>query len=486
VPSTRRTKIVATIGPACDSPEALDALVGAGMDCARVSLAHGPLEEAISRINAVRDAGARAGRVVGVLADLPGPKIRVSPFAEGGVLLGDGTVVEIVVADGSQSSATRIGVELDELLDGLAIGDRIALGDGAVQLVITDMDAKAASARVMTGGWVQGRPGIALPTGRFNLRAPTPYDLEVLGGLCAAGVDLVAISFVRDPSDIESVARAVAMASDGERPLVVAKIETEDAVDHLDEIIGTADAVMVARGDLGIRLPVEDVPHLQRRIVTTSVAYGRPVIIATQMLESMVRSTVPTRAEVSDVTSAVRSGSSAVMLSGETAVGAHPAIAVETMARIARRAEESFDNEAWGKRLGRLQSSAMVDSSPQLKVLAAVSAAAWRATLDADATAIIACTRSGATARAISRFRPATPVLAATPSVRAAAQLSVSWGVEPLLIVEQPTTDEVVATVVDAAAKAGYVRPGDIVAVAVGSAGRQRPVTDTVRLVVVA
>jgi pyruvate kinase len=463
----------------------LNALVAAGMDCARISVAHGPLEEALDRIAAVRAAAERAGRIIGILADLPGPKVRASAFPEGGVHLVDGSTIELVVADGAGSNATRIGVELDELLDGLSTGDHIALGDGAVQLHVTRREAKAAYALVTSGGWVQGRPGVALPSGRFSLRAPTERDLELLAGLCAADVDLVAVSFVRDRTDIEAVSSAITLGSDGARPLIVAKIETEDAVEQLDEVIAAADAVMVARGDLGIRLPVEDVPHLQRRIIQTAVSYGRPVITATQMLESMVRSPIPTRAEVSDVTTAVASGTSAVMLSGETAVGAHPATAVATMARIAQRAEAEFDNEAWGKALGRLQSAAMAGVDPQLRILAAVSAAAWRATLDADATAIIACTRSGATARAITRFRPAVPVLAATPSVRAAAQLSLSWGVEPMLIVEQSTTDEVVETVVNAAKVGGHVKTGDVVAIAVGSAGRQRPVTDTVRLVIV-
>jgi pyruvate kinase len=486
VPAPRHTKIVATIGPASDTPDVLDSLIAAGMDCARISVAHGPLEEALRRIDAVRAAADRAGRINGVLADLPGPKVRVSAFPDGGVHLADGSTVELVVADGAGSTENRIGVELDELLDGLTAGDHIALGDGAVQLDVTRRTPKGAYALVTSGGWVQGRPGVALPSGRFSLRAPTARDLELISGLCAADVDMVAVSFVRDRTDIEAVAQAITPGRDGARPLIVAKIETEDAVEHLDEIIAAADAVMVARGDLGIRLPVEDVPHLQRRIIQTAVSYGRPVITATQMLESMVRSPIPTRAEVADVTTAVLSGTSAVMLSGETAVGAHPAAAVETMARIARRAEAEFDNEAWGKALGRLQSAAMADVSPQLRIVAAVSAAAWRATLDADATAIIACTRSGATARAVTRFRPAVPVLAATPSVRSAAQLSLSWGVVPLLIVEQPTVDEVVETVIRAAKAGGHVSVGDVVAIMVGSAGRQRPLTDKVRLVVVA
>jgi pyruvate kinase len=240
---------------------------------------------------------------------------------------------------------------------------------------------------------------------------------------------------------------------------------------------------MVARGDLGIHCAIEDVPHFQKRVIHSGVAYGRPVITATQMLESMVRAPVPTRAEVTDVTNAVYDGTSAVMLSGETAVGAYPVEAVRMMARITERAERDFPYEAWGKDLGRQQSADPSGVGPAVRITNAISAAASRAVVDAEVSVIIACTDSGATARSISRYRPAAPIVAATPNERTMRHLTMSWGVTPVLVETRPTTDETVWVSVEAAAKRGLVRPGDLVAVLAGSPADPRPTTDTLRLV---
>jgi len=347
---TRRTKIVATIGPASDRPEVMAALIDAGMDMARFSLSHGPLEHTLARIAEFRDVARASGRFVGVLADLPGPKVRAAEFTGDGALLVEGALVEIVPAAPEDSSdLRRIAVDHPASLLAIEAGDRVALGDGAIQLVVEDADHDGARARVATGGWVQGRPGVLLPPGRSAVSSPTAEDLRLLEAVSDAGVDAVAVSFVRSAGDIEA-ARAV-------RPdaTLIAKIETAEAVDALPEIIAAADGVMVARGDLGLRCALEDVPHHQKRIIRTGVSYARPVITATQMLESMVRSPVPTRAEVSDIANAVFDGTSALMLSAETAIGHDPLAAVTTMARIAERAERDFDHHDWGRRLDRLQ-----------------------------------------------------------------------------------------------------------------------------------
>ena len=468
---TRRTKIVATIGPATESPGALDALIAAGMDMARVSLSHRNLAEALDLLSQLRAAGVRAGRHVGVLADLPGPKVRAAEFSEEGARLDEGATVDLVPAvdAGAASSATRIAIDHPDLLSELDPGDRVALGDGAIQLVVEIVSADRAAARVIAGGWVQGRPGVVLPPGRSSVSSPTPEDLELLAALVDAGVDAVAVSFVRSGRDMEAARRV--------RPdaMLVAKIETAEAVEALPEIIAASDGVMVARGDLGLRCALEDVPHHQKKIIRTGVAFGRPVITATQMLESMLRSPIPTRAEVTDIANAVFDGTSALMLSAETAIGQHPIAAVQTMARIAARAEREFDHEGWGRQLGRLQTGD--------NVTAAVSAAAWRAATDADVTAIIACTNSGATARAISRFRPTMPVLAATPSERTARQLSVAWGITPLVTDRHGSTDDIVWFAVKAAVEADLVHLDDLVAVLVGSPVDPDPSTDTLRLV---
>jgi pyruvate kinase len=475
----RRTKIVATVGPASDRPEILRAMIAAGMDMARLSLSHGPVAETLSRIRRVREAADAEGRIVGVLADLPGPKIRAGAFPEGGVHLVEGAHVELVPGTSDEASGEhRVAVDHPGLVEGLRPGDVVVLGDGAIQLVVEQLEGDRATAVVRAGGWVQGRPGVSPPAGRVQLSSPTPEDIALLESL-SGEVDAVAVSFVRGVADVHRARQAVPVGN----PMIVAKIETQEAVDAIEEIIGGADGVMVARGDLGIRCAPEDVPHYQKQIIRTGVAYGRPVITATQMLESMVRAPTPTRAEVSDVANAVFDGTSAVMLSGETAIGQHPVAAVRTMARIARRAEQDFDYQGWGRSLGRQLTAGAGEAQGHDRITAAVSAAAWRAAVDAEAVAIIACTNSGTTARAISRFRPTMPIVAATPSMATARQLSVAWGITPMLSGRHGTTDDIVWFAVEAAVRSGMVRQGDVLAVLVGSPSDLDPATDTLRLV---
>jgi pyruvate kinase len=265
--------------------------------------------------------------------------------------------------------------------------------------------------------------------------------------------------------------------------MIVAKIEMQSAVDDIERIVAESDGVMVARGDLGVRCALEDVPHYQKRIIRVGVAYGRPVITATQMLESMTHAPTPTRAEVSDVANAVFDGTSALMLSGETAIGSDPVNVVATMANIAERAERDFDYAGWGSRLGRLQTRTTQELEAHTRITAAISAAAWRAAAESDAAAIIACTNSGATARAISRFRPTAPILAATTSLTTARQLSVAWGIRPIVVDPQGSTDDIVWFAVKAASDLGMVQSGDVVAVLVGSPIEPEPTTDVLRLV---
>jgi pyruvate kinase len=474
----RRTKIVATVGPSCEDPAVLGRMVKAGMNMARLSLAHGPLEETLGRIDMVRRVAADAEATVGILADLPGPKIRAASFVDD-VRLVENALVELLPGDGTGTSdGRRISVDCPELVGSLLPGDRVALGDGGVELAVAEVDAARAVARVLTGGRLRGRPGVSFPSARFPMESPTPEDLRLFEAVCEAGVDAVAISFVRSAADVERVRRAAGPGA----PMLVAKIETQEAVDSLEDVIAVADGVMVARGDLGIRCALEDVPHYQKRIIRTGVAYGRPVITATQMLESMVQAPSPTRAEVSDVANAVFDGTSALMLSGETAIGHDPVGAVATMARIAARAEREFDYLTWGREVGQ-QVTATQGAPIHVRITAAISAAAWKAANDAGASAIIACTTSGATARAISRFRPVMPILGVTPLVRTARQLSAAWGITPVVIERQETPDDVVWFAVKAAVELGVVQPDDIVAILFGSPEKAHPITDVLRLV---
>jgi pyruvate kinase len=475
----RRTKIVATIGPASERPATLRAMVAAGMNTARLSLAHGPLEETLARIEVVRGVAAEEGATIGILADLPGPKVRAARFADG-ASLASGDEVDLVPAGPDDTSdGRRIAVDQPGLLAELQAGDRVALGDGGTELCVEKVLGDRAATRVLTGGVLKGSPGVALPTRRVALKTPTPDDLRLLAAVCEAGVDAVAVSFVRSAADIDEV-RA---AAGPDAPMLVAKIETQEAVDDLDHIIPASDGVMVARGDLGIRCALEDVPHYQKLIIRTGVAYGRPVITATQMLESMVSAPAPTRAEVSDVANAVFDGSSALLLSGETAVGHDPVGAVTTMARVATRAEREFDYMTWGRNLGRQQFAETRGAPAEIRITAAISAAAWRAASEAEAAAIVVCTSSGAGARAISRFRPTMPILAVTPSERTARQLSVAWGITPVVVPLQKTADDMVWFAIEAVVALGMVKTGDVVAVLVGTPADPQPTTDVLRLI---
>ena len=476
----RRTKIVATVGPASEDPTVLRAMIAAGMDMARLSLAHGPVADTVARIGRVRQAAEDEGRMVGVLVDLPGPKVRAASFPDDGVHLTEGDTIELVpVADGpAASDGRRIAVDDPDLVDHVSLGDTIALGDGGIQLLVTMVSAEKVVARILSGGPARGRPGVSYPGGTA-MATPTAHDLRLLETVCAADIDAVAVSFVRSAADIRRVRDAVGSGG----PMLIAKIETQEAVDALEDVISASDGVMVARGDLGVRCALEDVPHYQKLIIRTGVSYARPVITATQMLESMVSSPTPTRAEVSDVANAVFDGSSALMLSAETAVGHDPAAAVRAMARIAARAEREFNYELWGRNLG-LQLLSGSQGGPVLdRIGASISAAAWRAAIDSDAAAIIACTNSGATARAISRFRPRMPILAATPSLRTARQLSVAWGITPVVTERRGTTDDIVWFAIKAAVDLEIVKSDDVVAILAGSRQDPDSVTDVLRLV---
>jgi pyruvate kinase len=470
--TTRRTKIVATLGPASEQPDTLAAMVAAGMDVARVPLAHGTIDAAVERVRTLR----AVAPSVGVMADLPGPKPRTGPFDDLGAELVEGADVQLVAFDGHGSSATVISAD-EHVVAALKLGDRVALGDGGVALRVMERTGDHVTAKVISGGLVRGRPGIAVPGQPSTQPSLTPEDRDRLAAMLDVGVDAVAVSFVRSAEDIEAVR---ALTGPG-GPLLVAKIETAEAVGDLDRIVAAADAVMVARGDLGVRLPIEDVPHIQKRIIRTGVRYGRPVITATQMLESMITAASPTRAEVADIANAVLDGTSAVMLSGETAIGEHPVGVIATMARIALRAEREFDYRSWGADLAPQEVSGGPGSPAALT--AATTAAAWRATRDQQVALIIACTRSGATARAISRFRPDVPIVAATPSGETARQLSLSWGVTALTVGESRSTDDIVWFAVQAVVRAGHASPGDVAVVLAGSPTEPEPATDTLRLV---
>jgi pyruvate kinase len=469
----RRTKIVATLGPASGSPEVVASLLDAGMDVVRLGLAHGTPTEHLTAIELVRALAQGRGRQVGVLADLPGPKVRTGAFPEGGAFLAEGDEITLAAGEGS-SNSERIVVDEERLTDIVTPGATIVLGDGTVALEIAAVEGAVVRARVESGGRLQGRPGAHLPSDRWLPPVPTVDDLHLIEAV-ARHADWVAVSFVRTPEELDTVRDA--LGPDG--PRLMAKIETRAAVEHLDNLLAVADGVMVARGDLGIDFPIEDVPHLQKRIIRACAARGLPVITATQMLESMVTAPTPTRAEATDVANAVVDGTDALMLSAETAIGHDPALTVATMARIAARAEQFDDLHPSLYERGLVQRRA-----PSTKaVTVAMAHAALRAADELSLAAIVCCTREGPTARAMAALRPRCRLIGASPSTTTARQLTLSWGVEPLVVDEYDTTDEMVWCVVEAAVRAGLVHHGDSIAVLAGAPDATTRTTDVLRVV---
>ena len=403
----RRTKIVATLGPASGSPEVIGSLLDAGADMVRLGLAHGTVDEHLAAIDLVRAAASARGREVGVLADLPGPKVRTGPFPEGGAFLAEGDLVTLAAGEGNSDSG-HIWVDEARLADIASPGATIVLGDGTVTLMVSEVDGDLVRTRVESGGRLQGRPGAHLPSDRWLPSVPTDDDLRLIDAV-ARHADWVAVSFVRTPEELVKVRDA--LGPDG--PRLMAKIETRAAVAHLDGLLDVADGVMVARGDLGIDLPIEDVPHLQKRIIRACGARGLPVITATQMLESMVTAPTPTRAEATDVANAVGDGTDALMLSAETAIGHDPPLAVATMARIAARAERV---PRPARRLATSAASTRRRAPSTKAVTVAMAHAALRAADELGLAAIVCCTRAGPTARAMAALRPDCRLIGASPS----------------------------------------------------------------------
>ena len=470
----RRTKIVATIGPASESPRVLADLMDAGMDVARLNLSHGSLKGALALYERVRRVAAEQRVELGILADLPGPKIRMAPFPRGGAMLEQDA--EVVLRPGrTASDGAVLEVDYERLLDDVMVGDRVGLADGQIIIEVDDVRGGELRGRVLHGGLLRGRPGFYIPADRLSIVTPTPRDLRFAEALVEAGVDFLGVSFVRTPDDLRAL-RAV-VPSPG--PLLVAKIETRVAVENIDAVISEADAIMVARGDLGIEFPIEDLPHLQKDIIRRCIAGGRPAITATQMLESMIESPIPTRAEASDVANAVFDGSSAVMLSAETAIGALPVPVVATMARIASEADSRFDHDRWARTITQLRMINPTQAS--LSVTDAMTMAASRVVGEVDLAALLCVSGSGFTVRSMARFRPRVPVLGFSADPRTVRQLTLSWGVEPVHLASETAYESRVADAVEMAVAMGRVGAGDLVAVLAGINPAMRS-TDVLRL----
>lgn len=468
----RRTKIVATIGPASRSPEALRALIEAGATTLRLNFSHGTHEEHQRNIRTIRQTSFELNQPVGILQDLQGPKIRLGQFEKGSIELkkGDPFILTNRPIAGTQEISS---VTYDNLAKEVPEGATILLDDGKVEMVVEKVDSSAEElhCRVVVGGTLSNNKGVNFPGVYLSIKALTDKDRKDLMFGLDQGVDWVALSFVRNPQDVLEIKELISAA--GKRVPVIAKIEKHEAIEQMEAILALCDGVMVARGDLGVELPAEDVPILQKRLITLANRLGIPIITATQMLDSMVNNPRPTRAEISDVANAIIDGTDAVMLSNETAVGKYAVEAVATMARIAVRIEQ--------EEMRHLSSS----SNNGRSIPNAISQAVGQIAEQLGASAIMSLTKTGSTARNVSKFRPKTPILAITPHVDVARQLQLVWGVKPILLLDLASTSQTFQAALNVAQEKALLSEGDLVVMTAGTLQGVSGSTDLIKVEVV-
>jgi len=456
----RRTKIVCTLGPASSDSDTIEHMIEAGMNVARMNFSHGSHDDHAERIRTVREAAKRQGQTVTILQDLQGPKIRVGQMQDGSVMLKEGQELVITPEPLEEGTAERVHIDYPTLAEDADVGGRILLDDGLLELTITGIDGKEIITEVVEGGPLRSRKGVNLPNIRTSTPSLTEKDRKDLEFGLSMDVDVVALSFVRERSDVEELLGLIEDA--GKNVSVVAKIEKPEAVRNIEDILDVVDGIMVARGDLGIEMPMEEVPSTQKMLISRSMATARPVITATQMLESMVDNPRPTRAEASDVANAVLDGSDAVMLSAETAVGTDPVRVVRAMNKIIRRAETHWQDfrQTLSMTPGHLERTENVTES--------VSFTACRLAEQVNAAAICCLTNSGATARSIARHRPSMPIFAFTDNQRVVGQLGMLWGTKAFHIPFQQDTDQGIARVHSILREKGLVEPGGHVVITAG------------------
>ncbi|MFE3444941.1 pyruvate kinase [Nocardia sp. NPDC059180] len=449
----RRTKIVCTLGPATATEDRIRELVESGMDVARLNFSHGEHSDHADNYKKVRQASDHVGRAVGILADLQGPKIRLGRFIEGRTVWATGEEVRITVED-CDGTHDRVSTTYKELAEDAKPGDRLLVDDGKVGLTVTAVDGNDVVCRVTEGGPVSNNKGVSLPGMDVSVPALSDKDIEDLEFALKLGVDFIALSFVRSPSDVELVHEV--MDRVGRRVPVIGKLEKPEAIDNLEAVVLAFDAVMVARGDLGVELPLEQVPIVQKRAIQMARENAKPVIVATQMLESMIENSRPTRAEASDVANAVLDGADAVMLSGETSVGAYPIETVRTMARIVHAVETESTRVP------------PLTHVPRTK-RGVISYAARDIGERLNAKALVAFTQSGDTVRRLARLHTPLPLLAFTPLPEVRSQLALTWGTETFIVPTVDSTDAMIKQVDQALLSMNRYQKGDLVVIVAGS-----------------
>lgn len=454
----RRTKIICTMGPATDNDEVLRELMLSGMDVARLNFSHGTHEEALERINRIKRIREELDMPVAILLDTKGPEVRVKEFKEGKVELKEGQKFTLCTDD-VEGDENQVSITYADLPKDVKVGDRILIDDGLIEMEVMSVKSKRILCKVKNGGVVSNKKGVNVPNVSLSMPYMSQKDIDdILFGI-KQDVDFIAASFVRTAADVKEI-KTLLRDNGGRNIGVIAKIENAEGVDNIDDIIRETHGIMVARGDMGVEIAMEDLPVIQKRLIKKTYRAGKVVITATQMLDSMIRNPRPTRAEATDVANAIYDGTSAIMLSGETAIGKYPVETVKTMASIAERTENDID---YVKRLARINFDSRMD------VTNAISHATCTTAHDLHAAAVIALTYSGGTAMQLSKFRPSCPIIAPTLSPKARRILNLSWGVIPIMSEARSNTDELFDHAVECAQKTGLIKDGDLVVITGGA-----------------
>jgi len=454
----RKTKIVSTLGPATDDPEILKNMIRSGLDVARINLSHGTHEEHLKRVTLLRDICKELNANVAVLGDTKGPEIRVGTFKDGPYDLVAGNTF-VLTTEPVEGDATKVSVTYNKLPMIVKPGNRILIDDGLVELVVESVSSVAVTTRVVIGGKVSNRKGVNIPGVQIDMPFISAADRADLRFFVENNFDIIAASFVRNADDVTEMREELARVNRDNKIWIIAKIENEEGVNNIDEILKFADGLMVARGDLGVEVAHEELPIIQKNLIRKAINAGKPVITATQMMESMVYNPRPTRAETSDVANAIFDGTSAIMLSGETATGKFPAEALAIMAKIAMRIERDIDYSKQFKDF---------DHKPETSITNAISHASVTTSHDLQNAAILTVTLSGHTARNLAKFRPQSPILACTPDLTVQRKLRLIWGVTPLPTPWETDTSELFKHSIEAAQNAGFIKQGDIVVLTAG------------------
>ena len=453
----RKTKIICTLGPSTDKEGVLETLIQEGMDVARFNFSHGSHREQKERLIKLQEIRERLGRPVAALLDTKGPEIRIRTFKEGKAELVEGQEFTLTSED-IEGTNEKVSVTYEDLYKDLKPGDSVLIDDGLIGLEVVSIEGKEIHCVVKNGGMVSDRKGVNLPGVDVNMPFINPKDKEdILFGI-REGFDFIAASFTRTAEDVAEI-RKILYENGGADIGIIAKIENQQGVNNIDRIIEAADGIMIARGDMGVEIPLEDVPVIQKEIIAKVYNAGKQVITATQMLDSMIKNPRPTRAETTDVANAIYQGTSAIMLSGETAAGKYPVEALKTMVRIAVRTESDIPyNELFSVR----------KKEEKKDMTTAISHATCMTAIDMDAKAIITVTKSGHTARMVSRFRPGCPIVGCTSDMRTCRKLNLSWGISPILIKEEYSMEILFLHATEAAEREGFVQEGDVAILTAG------------------